>query len=84
MGTCCRKKVDMPQKTWRFADICFLERTANSAVLKFTDKAGDHVPGNIEKITFVMLISADNCDTIEAIVSMRYKGTAGMVFEKTP
>jgi hypothetical protein len=78
------RKVNIPRKTWRFADIFYLDRIDGNAVLKFADKAGDRVPGNIEKITFTVLVSADNCDTIEATVPLRYRGTEGMVFEKTP
>lgn len=75
-------KIDIPPDTWRFADLFLLKMSNAKSILRFTGVGARNIPGRIEHITIGVKITADNCDTTEANLTLRYLGLEkGMSFE---
>lgn len=77
-------RIDIPPRTWRFADLFVLEMTEGSADIRFTGKGAENIPGRMEIISIGAMITADNCETTTVTLPLRYQGLGkGMTFTTT-
>lgn len=48
--------VDIPSKTWRFADLFYLISKVEGSNIAFTGKSANNIPGNIERLHLVVMV----------------------------